>query len=84
VGWLVQLPLCLRFVNLNFFTNIVRDLFIPLAGRVLSFSNGIWDGLFFFNLSMDELVQKLPVLGQVAIFFAFQFKVFGRGRAETL
>jgi hypothetical protein len=27
---------------------------------------------------------KLPVLGRVAIFFAFQFEVFGRGRVKTL
>jgi hypothetical protein len=25
-------------------TNIVRDLFIPLVGRVFSFSNRFWDG----------------------------------------
>jgi hypothetical protein len=30
------------------------------------------------------LVLKLPVLGRVAIFFAFQFEVFGRGRVRTL
>jgi hypothetical protein len=33
---------------------------------------------------MDGLVLKLPVLGRVAIFFAFQFEVFGRGRVKTL
>jgi len=43
VGWLVELPLCLQFYFIFniFFTNIGRDLFIPLAGRVLSFSNRI-------------------------------------------
>jgi hypothetical protein len=33
---------------------------------------------------MDGLILKSPVLGRVAIFFAFQFKVFERGRARTL
>jgi hypothetical protein len=33
---------------------------------------------------MDGLVLKLPVLERVAIFFAFQFEVFGRGRVKTL
>jgi len=49
VGWLVQLPLCQRFFlnNKTENTNIVRDLFIPLARRVFSFSNWFWDGLFF-------------------------------------
>ena len=57
VGWLVQLPLYLHFfvffyLVFIFFTNIVKDLFIPLAVRAFSFSNRFWL-FFFFNLSMD-------------------------------
>jgi hypothetical protein len=48
--------------------NIFRFIFINFFS--LTFA---WTGWF----------RKLPVLGRVTIFFAFQFKVFGRGRAKT-
>jgi hypothetical protein len=35
------------FLFFKKFTNIVRDLFIPLVRWVFSFSNRLWDGLFF-------------------------------------
>jgi hypothetical protein len=53
-------------------------------------------GIFIFKLILGQVVfsltfpwtgwfRKLPVLGQVAIvIFAYQFKVFGCGRAKTL
>jgi hypothetical protein len=44
----------------------MRDLSIPLAGRVLSFSNWFWDGLQFFlpfnsrllNVDRQKLCEK--------------------------
>jgi hypothetical protein len=52
-------------------------------------------GIFIFKLVLERVVFSLTfpwtgwfrnyrVLGRVAIFFAFQFKVFGRGRAKAL
>jgi hypothetical protein len=50
-------------------------------------------GIFIFKLVLEQVVFSLTfpwmawfrnyrVLGRVAIFLAFQFKVFGRGRAK--
>ena len=56
----------------------------PFRGRVGIDITGFGTGCFSFNLSMDGLVLKLPVLGRVAVLFAFQFEVFGRGQVKTL
>jgi hypothetical protein len=61
---------CRRLIYTSCGTGI--SIFKPIFGTFV----------FFFNLSIDGLVWKLPVLGRVANFFAFQLKVFGCGRAK--
>jgi hypothetical protein len=48
VGRLDEAATMLAFLfYLKKLTNIIRDLFIPLAGQIFSFQNRFWDGLFF-------------------------------------
>jgi hypothetical protein len=62
--------LCFFKIKKKVLINIVRDLFIPLVGRVFSFSNRFWDGLFFFNLLHVRVGLEIIGFGTGCNFFA--------------
>jgi hypothetical protein len=58
------------------FTNIVRDLFIPLAGRVFSFSNRFWDMLFFLLPFHGQVGLEITGFGTGCNFFCLSIQGF--------
>ena len=74
----------LIFLNFVYSTMVLIDNYYTFYGINICIFKLAFGLEFFINLFMDGLILKLLVLGWLAWFLAFQFKVFGCGQLKTL